>query len=229
MIYLFDVDGTLTDSSAEIDPTFKSFFIEWMDGKECYLVSGASRNKTQRQLGEDLWGMFTGCFQDGGNTYYKDGKEVYAKKWEPNRKLLFHLNDEILKSKFTKKTGNHIERRSGLINFSFVGQFASDNTRDHYKRWDRDNKQRDRFVRESSAKFPMLDFKIGGDVSVDIYPMGNDKGQVLKQLDYDEITFFGDRCEAGNDEPLASKLSGESRFFNVKNWKNTLYLLGSIS
>ena len=34
MIYLFDIDGTLTPSRLRIDPEFEQFFLEWMKDKK---------------------------------------------------------------------------------------------------------------------------------------------------------------------------------------------------
>ena len=41
-IYLFDVDGTLTDAKCKIENSFADEFEAWMDNKEVYIVSGGS-------------------------------------------------------------------------------------------------------------------------------------------------------------------------------------------
>ena len=36
--YAFDVDGTLGEARQVMDPDFKSWFMQWMRGKNVYLV-----------------------------------------------------------------------------------------------------------------------------------------------------------------------------------------------
>ena len=40
MIYLFDVDGTLTPAKSSIDPKFAKQFLDWCTDKQVYIVSG---------------------------------------------------------------------------------------------------------------------------------------------------------------------------------------------
>ena len=53
--FLFDIDGTLTTSRSKIDEQFKRFFMEWMDGKNVYLVTGSDKEKTIEQIGIQIW------------------------------------------------------------------------------------------------------------------------------------------------------------------------------
>ena len=76
--------------------------------------------------------------------------------------------------------------------------------------------------------FPHLEASIGGEISIDIYPKGQNKAQVLDDLK-GLITFFGDRCEpGGNAYPIASKIEEEHIVHNVKDWKETYKLLKTI-
>jgi phosphomannomutase len=223
-IYIFDVDGTLTDSRRLIDSGFKSFLMGWLEGKECYIVTGSDVDKTQEQLGFDLWSKFTGCFQNCGNVYYKSGDKIYENKWTPNNDLYHYLHSAIDLDKYTIKAGRHIEFRTGMINFSFLGRYATDEQRSDYIAWDKKSKQRKKFVTKSLKLFKNLDFKIGGDISIDIYPKGMDKSQVVNNLKYDKVFFFGDKCVSGNDAPLA-KIVGKRNTFNVSGWEQTYSIL----
>ena len=53
--YVFDVDGTLTPSRLPINKKFKEFFLEWMEGKKVYLITGSDKDKTIEQIGEEIW------------------------------------------------------------------------------------------------------------------------------------------------------------------------------
>ena len=46
-----------------------------------------------------------------------------------------------------------------------------------------------------------MEATIGGQISIDIYPKGKNKAQVLEDI-LGPITFFGDKCQpGGNDYP----------------------------
>ena len=45
MIYLFDIDGTLTPSRLKIDPEFEQFFLQWMKDKEVIFVTGSDKDE----------------------------------------------------------------------------------------------------------------------------------------------------------------------------------------
>jgi hydroxymethylpyrimidine pyrophosphatase-like HAD family hydrolase len=53
-VYLFDVDGTLTNSRSLIDPDFKEFFLNFIANHNVCIVTGSDYSKTLEQLGEDI-------------------------------------------------------------------------------------------------------------------------------------------------------------------------------
>ena len=128
--YVFDVDGTLTPSRQPIDKKFEEFFLEWMDGKNVYLLTGSDKDKTIEQVGEKIWNKATRCYQSCGNAVYEDGKLIKENKFKLDHELKFLLIETIAKSKVPMKFGNHIEERIGLINFSTVGRSCPQEARD---------------------------------------------------------------------------------------------------
>ena len=77
MIYIFDVDGTLTPSRGLIDPVFKTFFQAFIKKNRVWLISGSDRDKTIEQLGFDIWGSAERCYQNSGNQLYINDKLEY--------------------------------------------------------------------------------------------------------------------------------------------------------
>ena len=81
-------------------------------------------------------------------------------------------------------------------------------------------------------KFPDLEATVGGQISIDIYPKGQNKAQVLDDLE-GHIVFFGDKCEpGGNDYPIVERLEREWEEGNrdrtihrVKNYNETWNIL----
>jgi phosphomannomutase len=228
MNYIFDVDGTLTPSRLPIDKKFKKFFIEWMKDKNVYLVTGSDKDKTIEQVGEEIWNNCTRAYQSCGNAVYENGKLI--------KQSNFKLDDELRRMLFTFKAcsdwkeqyGNHIEERIGLINYSTVGRDCPQSAREKYYEFDNKNEERKMFCQIVETTFPHLEASIGGQISIDIYPKGKNKSQILDDVKGD-ITFFGDRCEfGGNDYPIVEKIKDFETIHSVKNWEETYKILKKI-
>ena len=84
------------------------------------------------------------------------------------------------------------------------------------------------FCQIVETTFPHLEASIGGQISIDIYPKGKNKSQILDDVKGD-ITFFGDRCEfGGNDYPIVEKIKDFETIHSVKNWEETYKILKKI-
>lgn len=225
--YLFDVDGTLTDSRQIIDTDFKQFFISFCKNNEVYLVTGSDYVKTEEQLGKTIMHLVKLSFNCSGNDIWSNGVNVRTSSWKlPNVARQF-LENYLTKSNFSLRTGNHIEQRPGTVNFSVVGRNADVEQRADYKRYDQHHLERNYLVRAFNTMFPELQATIGGDTGIDIYPLGCDKGQIAYEFNpFETLYFFGDKCEqGGNDFPLAQLLTGPSITFAVTNWQDTYNIL----
>ena len=112
-----------------------------------------------------------------------------------------------------------------MINFSVVGRNANDQQRLEYFEWDNINGERKKIVKELNKKHPDLTAVIGGMISIDIYPKGWDKAQIINDFtEYDSVHFFGDRIEDnGNDHTLALviKIGKRGDAQQVTDWKDT--------
>lgn len=229
-IFIFDVDGTLTASREKIDPIFQEWFINWQNKHETYLVTGSDYSKTVEQVGEKVIAGSKLIFNCSGNEVRKNGEIIYASTWEPNTELLTSLNRELNNSKYTEKTGNHIEPRTGMVNFSILGRNANKQQRQDYKKWDQDVCERIEICLRLEREFDNLDFVIAGETGIDIYPTGQDKRQILQWIDskgQKPIVFFGDKTlPGGNDYPLATSVDVTHR---VEDWNHTWDLLRMIT
>lgn len=213
-IYLFDVDGTLTEPRLKIESEIKEIFLEWIltKNKKAYLVTGSDVSKTTEQLGEYFINTCLGVFTCSGNVFRQEGKIVYSNVFDPGDEFIADLELYLDNSQWRSKKGNHIERRPGMINFSTVGRNANQNMRKAYKRWDKRTLEREDIVAYINESYPELEVSIGGSISVDIYPKGKNKGQVVEKIrelhgDDVEMIFVGDKnIPGGNDWPLAQRL-----------------------
>ena len=86
--------------------------------------------------------------------------------------------------------------------------------------------------------FPEIDCVIGGQISVDIYPMGCDKSQAIRHIkekhDNTPITFFGDMLKpGGNDFPVYSAMNQAACHpldiaTPVEGWQETMRILQEV-
>ena len=118
--FIFDVDGTLTESRKYMDISFMSEFIIFCCKFDTYLVTGSDRDKTVEQVGLDVYNRAKRVFNCSGADIYEKDFNVYKSDWTPSKELISFLNDELDYSNFPTRTGNHIESRPGGITLVFL-------------------------------------------------------------------------------------------------------------
>ena len=209
-VYIFDVDGTLTPSRRRMTEDFARFFDEWSKKNTFYLVSGSDLDKIKEQIPLAYLDRSEGIFTCGGNKLYFNGgtKLEYEKVFKPPETLLTYLGFQIKMSDFPIRAGNHRENRGSLLNFSVVGRDCTLEERLQYFEYDKKTGEREKIAKEVKRGWPGIDAVIGGQISIDIAPVGNDKSQVIKRIKNNnpnsKYIFIGDRTmKGGNDYPLA--------------------------
>ena len=229
--FIFDVDGTLTDSRQQIDLSFEAYMIKFCCKYDVYLVTGSDRAKTIEQVGLDIYNRSIRVYNCSGSDVYEKDNNVYKSDWQPYGKLINFLSDELDYSAFPHKTGNHIEYRPGGINFSILGR-GEDNMkyRSEYVNWDINTNERRDILDRLKTEFPDLNIQIGGQTGLDI--SDSDKSQILEYFEiYDDLHFFGDMMNKGeNDYPLAEaikKMGGKT--YHVKSIDETRTYINRLS
>jgi len=229
--FIFDVDGTLTPSRKKIVHEFWAPFLIFCRNHDVYLVTGSDRQKTLEQLGLDICYTAKRVYNCSGSDAYEKNQNVYRDKWELPKKVERFLEDELAYSCFPIRTGVHIERRPGNVNFSILGRGGDLDfkQREEYVKWDTERLEREDILDRLKNAFPDLAITLGGQTGIDIGPKGSDKSQILRDFTKDdELHFFGDKMnEGGNDYSLAmaiaSNMMGEA--YNVEDYKETWKLL----
>tara|TARA_R110002020_G_scaffold43067_3_gene125565 strand:+ start:406 stop:1146 length:741 start_codon:yes stop_codon:yes gene_type:complete len=235
-IYLFDVDGTLTLPLTEVDDVFADIFLSWIRDKDkkAYLVTGSDIEKTKKQLFRSFIDQCEGIFTCSGNVFYSKGKLVYENTLDLPEELIQNLQLYLEHgSTWRNKAGTHIEIRKGMVNFSTVGRDASPDLREAYYKWDQLHREREDIVDYIRGIHPQFEVSIGGQISVDIYPAGKNKAQVVEVLrglhgDDVEMIFVGDRnVPGGNDWPLSQRLEeiSGSEWYQVSSYEETRALI----
>lgn len=219
--FVFDVDGTLTPSRQRIDPLFEEWFFSFCKNNNVYLVTGSDYEKTLEQLGEYICNAVKGVYSCCGNALYVSGELQYANDFHLTEKQETFLTKLLDSSAFPIKTGKHIEKRLGLVNFSILGRNATIDQRNYYAGYDYALNERKNLAELIERKFPELEAKLGGDTGIDIYPKGKDKSQVAGSIK--PFIFFGDKIyTGGNDYSIAQHAT---EYYGVLGWEETFEIL----
>lgn len=229
-VFVFDVDGTLTPPRESINAEFETWFYNFCQDNDVYLITGSDRPKTLEQVGQRIYDSCLGVYQCNGNEHWYRNRRIKTNAWRPSYELRHYLQNKLHHSKYPFKTDKHIEDRTGMINFSTLGRAANQKQRAAYYEWDLKHKEREHIADEVNRKFKDLYASIGGQISIDIYPKGADKSQLINDLKdvYDHIHFFGDKTEHGGNDfsiALVIKLGGLGSATQVTDWQHTWNLL----
>lgn len=235
-LLLFDIDGTLTIPRQKIKQDMVDALLQMYnnDNYDLGFVGGSDLNKQLEQLGEENMHLFTWKFTENGLVAYYENELINKTNLIDHlgeacyQKLINVCLSVLSKTNIPIKRGNFIELRNGMINISPIGRSCSQEERDEFYKWDETHKIREKIIRSIKEKVPEMDlnFSIGGQISIDIFPKGWDKTYCLQFLKdkYEKIYFFGDKTSpGGNDYEIFIDPRVES--FSVKKYLETIYLM----
>jgi|Transcript_4231 phosphomannomutase len=216
IIALFDVDGTLTIPRGEVKEDMMEVLKTLRKKITVGIVGGSDLPKQEEQLGDGIVDEVVWNFSQNGLVAYENGKLLESNS------VAKHLGEDNIKRivnwvmryfadlELPIKRGTFIEFRSGMLNISPIGRNCSREERNDYEKFDLEHNIRKTMVAAMKEEFSDLDmtYSIGGQISFDVFPTGWDKTyclQYLKESDFDEIHFFGDKTfEGGNDFEIFS-------------------------
>ena len=219
-LILFDIDGTIAESSQQVSPEMISKITEKIEaGYDIGIVGGGTFEKATSQL-ETL--KITHYFTECGCVYHtrnSDGSiyNVYKKNIRqhplyPQINILVKEALQFLAKVDYEITGHFIDLRNGIIYISLIGMVATLEERARFIELNNKLNYRKQLI--NILKNKAWELKIenevviaeGGTVGVGIYPKEYDKVQVMEVIrpfGYDEIHYFGDKYEEdGNDYHL---------------------------
>ena len=228
MIYIFDVDGTLTPSRGNMNIDFKLWFCNFAEVNTVYLVTGSDKKKTMEQIGEYVYSRCEAVYQCNGNQKFVGDLKV-SDRYVDFSPLIGDMENVLELSEFKVRTGQHIENRGAMINLSVVGRGATQAQRQEYVKYDKETSERNKIAKHLSSLHPDFNFQVAGETGIDITLKGCGKEQILKDFDpLKKLHFFGDKIvPGGNDYSLAMKIHNEGlgESYPVKDWKDTWAIL----
>jgi phosphomannomutase len=216
-IFIFDLDGTLTESKADVDDEMSELMCRLLWEKKVAVVTGGTFKQLLEQLLSHIECNETFLnnlvvLATSGSSFY-----IYEKNgWHPVYENILSAKDKILiKNTFDKVFkeisytqpikvyGQVIEDRETQMTFSALGQDAP---LEKKERW---NEKKDRRLEIKSALEQYLsefEVRLGGLTSIDVTKKGVDKAYAVKQimkqfgLSINDMIFIGDSFyEGGND------------------------------
>ena len=227
-VYIFDVDGTLTPSRQRMNKQFAVWFSKFCESNNVYLVTGSDKAKTVEQVGEYIYFCCKKVYQCSGNDVWIKSNNVKTNTILVSDKLQEIFDYYLKSSSFKYKTGNHVEIRPGLINYSIVGRDCTLGERESYVTWDKHTSER----QEISEAINKADLgyiaTVAGETGLDVTLVGNGKEQIIHDFSpHNDLHFFGDKMlPGGNDYTLALEvIRSGGACHHVKDWKDTWNIL----
>ncbi|KAK2154420.1 hypothetical protein LSH36_269g08044 [Paralvinella palmiformis] len=213
-ICLFDVDGTLTAPRQRITDEMEEFLQKLTTKCRVALVGGSDLKKINEQMsasGEHVIQRYEFVFSENGLVAHKNGELIHKEsivQYFGEEKLQKFINfalKSMSEIELPCKRGTFVEFRSGLINVCPVGRSCSQAEREQFAAFDKEHHVREKLVEKFKKQFPDLglQFIIGGQISIDVYPDGWDKRYSLKHLENEGIKtfyFFGDKTNPGGND-----------------------------
>lgn len=239
MIYLFDVDGTLTEPLETIRPEMVEELRRLAQTNPIYLVAGSDAGKVLKQIPAQYLhdtSLFSGWFCCSGAEFYVGDAKQFSLPVPTREKypeVFVEMERFLHRSKFSERTGNHLELRPGMVNLSTVGRNAIPWLREKYNEWDKARGERQVIAIELERKFKSkgISCAIGGMISIDVYFDGfTGKSSAVRHLQPQGISFvyFGDKTEPGGNDYSAVRYIEENnlgRGVQVRSCDETLRLL----
>lgn len=222
-IIVFDVDGTLVESSLEISDENAIILNKLREKYDIAVCGGGTLNKILKQMNKKVY--FDHYFTECGCVYNKniptttnDNSLTTIYKKNIRNHIMYDKINILIKEcllyfgdvEYTL-TGHFIDLRCGIIYVSCIGMQASEEERNYFKLLNKDDIIRKRLLEKLHNKLNEMNINdeisvtYGGTVGIAIYPREYDKIQILETINkynYDKIVYFGDKYEIGGNDYL---------------------------
>jgi len=254
-IVLFDMDGTLTPARLPADNNMGISLAQLSKYGKIGIVTGSGFDYLIQQC-KPLWSGQDAINPENIFLLPCNGTRLYT--WKENGWSLQDSTDMRVKlgnnhfdllmkiligAQFTHisteidhpLTGHFISYRDSMINWCPVGRNANSEQRNSFIEYDQKTEMRFRLMTGVQAMVDKImgegtvQFALGGNTSIDIYPTGWDKTYALGHFPDHECWFVGDRCgPTGNDRQIYEFLAKEGRGFKTTGPEETVKIIEKI-
>ena len=253
-VVLFDMDGTITPARQPLEDKMLKALSDLLTVSEVGIVTGSGFEYVMQQCGsffnsERDFSQLTLLPCNGTQKYvHREGAWIQESTLNMRehlgedsfRKLMFLLSERTYITHLTNTTakmplvGHFISYRESLINWCPIGRLASNEDRQRFIEIDQERQIREANMRvlKRSSVAEKVRFSMGGNTSIDVYPVGWDKTYALNHYPNYDHWFVGDRCTmpTGNDKPLYDKIKEvkPNQAFEVKTTDDTIRIINNI-
>ena len=243
-LIVFDLDGTLTESKAEMDGEMAFLLAKLLETRKVAVIGGGKFEQFHLQLLSKLFvpekflaNLFLFPVTATTSYTYINNKwtEIYNQNFsnEEKEEILsaFGITFQELNYHHSEKIyGELIEDRGSQITFSILGQKAPTDLKE---KWNKENPDLRTKVEEVLQRhLPDMEVKVAGLTSIDVTRKGIDKAYGIKQVEkyldtpIKDMLFVGDNfSHEGNDEPV---IGIGVLCFEVKNIQDTKKLISHL-
>lgn len=237
----FDLDGTLADSKAPIDPLMADALAKLLERYEVCIITGGTQEQIISQvvdkLSKEIKISNLHLMPTAGARYLKfqnnQWSSIYEKNLPPelSAKIMQVIEEEAQKLGYWENQvyGDIIEDRKSQITFSALGQKAPVRVKEN---WDPTGIKKENLRLKIAHIFPDLEVRSGGTTSIDVTMKNIDKAFGVHELlnrnniNTKDILFIGDRLNyGGNDFPvIATGVDTQE----VNSWHETLTIIQTL-
>lgn len=208
IVFLFDVDGTLSPSRETASAETLHMLRELKRRVNIAFVGGSDLPKQVEQIGPDCLEIFDWGFPENGVQFYRGPVLEHSDSFikfvgEDGYKALVNKVLALLAAvECPVKRGVFVELRASMLNVSPIGRSCSREERQAFFALDQKEHIRARFCADLTPVLEKLRLQavIGGQISIDIFPIGWDKTYCLRHIKANTIVFFGDMTEKGGND-----------------------------
>jgi phosphomannomutase len=223
-LVVFDLDGTLAKSKAELDGEMGSLLCNLLGVVRVAIISGGDLPQFEKQvLGHlpapsNLRNLSllptsgTKFFSYDGHWHKRYSEDLSAAQ---KQKIENALEEAVAQTGLqpTQTWGPRIEDRETQITYSALGQQAP---LEEKVKWDPDFRKRKQMKVVLDAMLPEFSVRLGGSTSIDVTRPGIDKGYGIRKLrdvlaiPIEEMLFVGDAIFPGGNDYPALQAGAES-------------------
>ncbi len=253
-IVLFDMDGTLAPARKPVTREVVAALRKLTRFKRATvgIVTGSGMDYVIEQC-TPIWGSSAGCNPENIVLMPCNGTQVFEcksaeagiyeethavsvieklkkQKYKKLISKLLELQIDTISDNKIPLTGEFISYRGSLINWCPIGRAATDEQREEFIKLDKKNNiraiQLDALREFCMSKKIDVTCSLGGQTSIDIYPIGWDKSYALKHAGDALCWFVGDKCTGtGNDKQIYDALVDTGRAFQTTGPEETVEII----
>ena len=215
-LLLFDVDGTLAESTLQIKTPLLNKLKELYNSGDysLSLVGGGTYEKILSQIGKENEELFDYICSENGLVSYSLKRKIHENDIRKTltetrlQSIINYLLMQIISCEIPYKRGSFIRFRKGMLYVTPIGGDCSKGERAKFSDWDKKTNFRQSLVTKFNEFLKPYEWeaRLGGQIGIGVHPIGWDKSyieSIINFEEYSEIHFYGDRCTPdGNDYPL---------------------------